>query len=403
MKFYYFIFLIALNSVLSQHNNTLDNLYSIKIKTESNEYLYPVIDKNETITLSFDDLNLKENSYYYQLNHFDYKWNKSKLFKSDYINGYDDNLITNYENSFNTLVDYRNYKISIPNNDVSIKISGNFSISIHDKNGDFLFERKFSIINKRLLISTEIKKSKDLKNYETHQSQDITVKCNNCLNFKNSSSKLKLVVLKNKQWRNSIILEKPDFFFNDRLVYKNILFTGGNEYFHFDNSKINSTNLNVYKTELNDIYNTYLRTDIERKNSLYTYNPDINGSFIINQNISNSNIENDYSLVRFNFKPNQINLSNRVFIIGEFNNYEITKKHELELIDNTYQGSFLFKQGFYNYKYVYQNTNKELKFYSGNFWETENVYSILIFHKKNTDKYYSLIGYKTHSSVDIKN
>ena len=312
-------------------------------------------------------------------------------------------MITNYENSFNTLVDYRNYKISIPNNDVSIKISGNFSISIHDKNGDFLFERKFSIINKRLLINTEIKKSKDLKNYETHQSQDITVKCNNCLNFKNSSSKLKLVVLKNKQWKNSMILEKPDFFFNDRLVYKNISFPGGNEYFHFDNSKINSTNLNVYKTELNDIYNTYLRTDLERKNSLYTYNPDINGSFIINQNISNSNNENDYSFVRFNFKPNQINLSNRIFIIGEFNNYEITKKHELELIDNTYQGSFLFKQGFYNYKYVYQNTNKELKFYSGNFWETENVYSILIFHKKNTDKYYSLIGYKTHSSVDIKN
>ena len=155
------------------------------------------------------------------------------------------------------------------------------------------------------------------------------------MNFKNSSSKLKLVVLKNKQWKNSIILEKPDFFFNDRLVYKNISFPGGNEYYHFDNSKINSTNLNVYKTELNDIYNTYLRTDLERKNSLYTYNPDINGSFIINQNINNSNIENDYSFVRFNFKPNQINLSNRVFIIGEFNNYEITKKHELELIDNT--------------------------------------------------------------------
>ena len=267
MKFYYFIFLIALNSVLSQQNNTLDNIYSIKIETVSNKYLYPVIDKNETITLSFDDLNLTENSYYYQLNHFDYKWNKSKLFKSDYINGYDDNLITNYENSFNTLVDYRNYKISIPNNDVSIKISGNFSISIHDKNGDFLFERKFSIINKRLLISTEIKKSKDLKNYETHQSQDITVNCNNCLNFKNSSSKLKLVILKNKQWKNSMILEKPDFFFNDRLVYKNISFPGGNEYFHFDNSKINSTNLNVYKPELNDFYYTYLSTDIERKNS----------------------------------------------------------------------------------------------------------------------------------------
>ena len=121
VKIYYLIFFMTLNTVFSQHNNNLENIYSIKIETESKQYLYPVIDKNETITLSFDDLNLKENSYYYQLNHFDYKWNKSKLFKSDYISGYDDNLITDYENSFNTLVDYTNYKISIPNNDCSYK------------------------------------------------------------------------------------------------------------------------------------------------------------------------------------------------------------------------------------------------------------------------------------------
>ena len=38
MKFYYFVFLIALNSALSQHNNTLDKIYSIKIETENNEF-----------------------------------------------------------------------------------------------------------------------------------------------------------------------------------------------------------------------------------------------------------------------------------------------------------------------------------------------------------------------------
>ena len=32
-----------------------------------------------------------------------------------YIAGYDDNLIENFENSYNTLIDYTNYKISIPN------------------------------------------------------------------------------------------------------------------------------------------------------------------------------------------------------------------------------------------------------------------------------------------------
>jgi len=64
VKIYYLIFFMTLNTVFSQHNNNLENIYSIKIETESKQYLYPVIDKNETITLSFDDLNLKENSYY---------------------------------------------------------------------------------------------------------------------------------------------------------------------------------------------------------------------------------------------------------------------------------------------------------------------------------------------------
>lgn len=394
---------MTLNTVFSQHNNNLENIYSIKIETESKQYLYPVIDKNETITLSFDDLNLKENSYYYQLNHFDYKWNKSKLFKSDYISGYDDNLITDYENSFNTLVNYTNYKISIPNNDIKIKISGNFSISIHNSDGDFLFERKFSVIDKKVLVNIEISKPKDLRKFETHQSQDITIKCTNCLDFKNNSSSLKLVVIKNNQWENSVVIEKPDFFFNNKLVYKNILFPGGNEFFYFDNSNINVSNLKIFKTELYEIYNTYLRTDFERKNGFYQHNPDINGSYLINQKISNPEIENDYSLVKFSFKPNQINLKNRIFIVGEFNNFETTKKHELELKGNIYVGSFLFKQGFYNYKYFYLNSDNELKSYSGDFWETENIYTTLIFHKKNSDKHYSLIGYKTESSSKMKN
>jgi len=403
VKIYYLIFFMTLNTVFSQHNNNLENIYSIKIETESKQYLYPVIDKNETITLSFDDLNLKENSYYYQLNHFDYKWNKSKLFKSDYISGYDDNLITDYENSFNTLVNYTNYKISIPNNDIKIKISGNFSISIHNSDGDFLFERKFSVIDKKVLVNIEISKPKDLRKFETHQSQDITIKCTNCLDFKNNSSSLKLVVIKNNQWENSVVIEKPDFFFNNKLVYKNILFPGGNEFFYFDNSNINVSNLKIFKTELYEIYNTYLRTDFERKNGFYQHNPDINGSYLINQKISNPEIENDYSLVKFSFKPNQINLKNRIFIVGEFNNFETTKKHELELKGNIYVGSFLFKQGFYNYKYFYLNSDNELKSYSGDFWETENIYTTLIFHKKNSDKHYSLIGYKTESSSKMKN
>ena len=348
-------------------------------------------------------MNIKKSSYYYKINHFDYKWNPSRILKSEYIDGYDDNLIEGFENSYNTLIDYTHYQISIPNQDLKLKISGNYSISIHESNGNFLFEKKFSVLNQLISTSIKIKRSNDLKKIESHQSIDISLNCDNCNEFNGNSSDLKLVLIKNNNWNNFKVIQNPDYFLNNNLIFKNILFEAGNEFLNFDNSKINSTNINVYKTELNDVYETFLRTDVDRRNGIYQYNPDINGSFVINNKFDNPEIENDYSLVKFSFKPNVLTKKDRVFIIGEFNDFTLSKKYELKLINDRFFGEFKFKQGFYNYTYCFIGPNEELMFYSGNFWETENNYTALVFHKKLTEKYYKLISISEKSSVNIKN
>ena len=56
----------------------------------------------------------------------------SKLLKSEFLKGFDDLRIKEYRNSFNTLQSFTHYKIKIPNKDVSLKVSGNYSISVHD-------------------------------------------------------------------------------------------------------------------------------------------------------------------------------------------------------------------------------------------------------------------------------
>ena len=196
---------------------------------------------------------------------------------------------------------------------------------------------------------------------------------------------------------------QSDYFINNTIIFKDISFNGGNEFLNFDNSKINSTNINIYKTELNNYYKTYLRTDIDRTNSIYQYNPDINGSFVINNNFNNPETENDYSLVKFSLKAEKIDEKHRVFIIGEFNDYKISKKYELKLNNDIYNGEFKFKQGFYNYKYIRLEPENKVKNYSGNFWETQNIYTALIYHKKLTEKFYKLISISELSSVNIKN
>jgi len=395
------LFLLIFSKNYSQFHRLPEKIFSVKIKGSNQDY--PVFNLSDKIFFSFDDLNTKKSSFYYKINHYDFEWKPSKILKSEYIDGYDDNLIESFDNSYNTLIDYTNYQISIPNKDLKLKISGNYSISIHSENGDFLFEKKFSVLNKMISTNIKIKKSSDLEKIDSHQNIDISVRCDNCNKFNGNSSDLKLVVIKNNNLNNFRVIEKPDYFLNNTLIYRDISFEGGNEFLNFDSSKINSTNVKVYKTELNDFYEIYLRTDIDRTDSFYQYNPDINGSFVINKNFNNPEIENDYSLVKFSFKPDRIDKKNRVFIIGEFNDYKITNKYELKLNNNIYKGEFKFKQGFYNYKYLSLETDGRIKKYSGNFWETQNIYIALLYHKKLTEKYYKLISISETSSVNIKN
>ena len=105
---------------------------------------------NETLFLSFDDISGEENFYYYKITHCDFNWNRSKLLKSEYLDGNDNNLIENTESSYGTLQRYTNYKLSLPNNDVSFKISGNFLLEILDADDNIILKRKFLILNLRV-------------------------------------------------------------------------------------------------------------------------------------------------------------------------------------------------------------------------------------------------------------
>ena len=341
-------FILILNNL---HSQTLDIAKNIKtIILNNSKSTDPFFSFDDNIELSFDDLDSDEKNYYYQINHFDYNWKPSKLLKSEYLNGFDDLRIRKYRNSFNTLKSYTNYKLKIPNNDLSLKISGNYSISIHHSNGDRVFEKRFSIFKNELPIQISISKSNIISNINTDQQIKISVNCDNCSDIYNSSSSLKLIVIKNNNWVNSQIIEKPKYVLSNKLIYDDIYFKGGNEFLNFDNSNISSSSLRIFKTTLTDLYNNFLITDKERTNTIYEYNPDINGKFILNSNKNNDlSIENDYARVFFNFKTNFYDLKREIYLLGNFNNFKIDHNYKLEYNSKSesYKGSFLFKQGFY--------------------------------------------------------
>ncbi|PKP41953.1 MAG: DUF5103 domain-containing protein, partial [Bacteroidetes bacterium HGW-Bacteroidetes-13] len=83
-----------------------DFIKSVSLRGKGNDSYVPFVQKGDEIILEFDDLYGDEVDYYYRIVHCDSEWKPSDLSKSEYINGLDEQRISNYKNSLNTLQIY---------------------------------------------------------------------------------------------------------------------------------------------------------------------------------------------------------------------------------------------------------------------------------------------------------
>jgi hypothetical protein len=147
-----------------------------------------------------------------------------------------------------------------------------------------------------------------------------------------------------------------------------------------------------------------LYTQRNRQLLPYTYNPDINGDFVI-QTLQGTNpsIEADY--VNVDLSLENVGDFDEVYIIGGFNDFKLNKESRLEFDEqsNLWKTRLLLKQGIYNYLFVSKNKKDVLDASSinGSFLSTENAYQIL-FHYKDFDLNYDrVIGYQKIYSSDL--
>jgi len=116
------------DSVLYSNHIFDPRIKTVQIFKEGWNLSYPIIKLNsdEKLAFNFDLLADQPESYYYTFIHCDKDWKKSDIFQNDYLRGYSENPVENYVNSFNTTVSYIHYKLSFPNDRVSINLSGNY-------------------------------------------------------------------------------------------------------------------------------------------------------------------------------------------------------------------------------------------------------------------------------------
>ena len=397
-------------------NPNLDNSHaynypkSVKIEHTANELLDPIITlhSSEILKVSFDILGTETSSYAYTFIHCSSDWTHSDITQSEYLNGFTNNYINNYEYSFNTLSDYCHYEFDFPNEDVSFKKSGNYIVLVYDtEKYTPILTKRFMIYEDFLNIKIDVKKATLAKDRNTKQEIDFFINyydLNQKSDFKiqDPQNELKIIIQKNDDWNNIIKNCKPSFIDSKIIEFdyqEEISFLGGNEYRDFDMKSLryygkNITSIEKQNTQGGNIYYVTLQKDIIYNQEEYIFQYDLNGKYIIDiSENKNKDIESDYALIKFTLESSEIE-NKDIYIYGELTNWNLLPYAQMNYNtkNNNYYGFLYLKQGYYNYQYVSKDKDGKIEFLDGNYQETRNQYSIYTYYAPNWSSYDRLIG-----------
>jgi len=393
-----------------------DKIYQDSIATallfpQNSPLEYPIIALNsgEVLTMSFDDLRGDGGYYSYTIYHCNSDWTLSDLNQFDYLGGFTNDDFDDYRFAFNTLQDYTQYRVAFPNNRMHLKLSGNYVFVVYangDEN-DVVLTKRFMVYENGPLIVTPELLTPTINRYRyTHQRLRFTVDYSSLPNL-SPMTDLEIVVLQNGRWDNALKNLEPTFIRNEELIYDyadQSLFRAGREFRYVDFRNFTFLADRITRITKDDTTNyVHIQRDEFRRDQQYRYWKDLNGRYLIGRFGGLTQMDADYAWVNFSLRVKEPLDSAEVFVFGGFTDWEIQEKMKMNFnpIKQMYEASVYLKQGLYNYEYVVKNTAKDeldSDIFEGNYWQTENDYLILVYHRPFGGRFQKLINYQLINS-----
>lgn len=464
MKPFYILalFYIFYNQLHGQQSYELTNkVYDDWIKTVTFEVNnsptgFPIIrlQEGQFFMLKFDDLLNEERNFYYRIIHCDKDWTQSAMREIDYINGFQDERLRNYEYSVNTRIKYIHYWQQFPNKDFQFKISGNYILYIYEDNVDTpILTRRFVIAENTAGIELKSIYPSDVLNIRYKQEVTANVSLGK-LKARNPMEEVSIGLIQNDNW-DSEIFAKPSFLSGSTLRFtklKTFDFWGLAEYREFDtrslfrlgrgiefiNRRVDGTDITLQKdsTRANkvhlsifdfngrffvdnaDKYSTNTANDITEILSASALNDaatrqslrdsilrtlSSNNRSFSTYRVEDRDVRSDYTEVNFLLDaPILLEPNQDIYILGSMNNWQPIDEYKMKYDGkrDMFDAQVLLKQGYYNYYYGVVEDGKPVDYQAleGSWNETENDYRAFIYYRGLGDLYDRVIGYGIYNT-----
>ena len=385
-----------------------EDIKSLQVKVAGEMISSPYIELNgdKRIEITFDALHYTNERFVYSIIHCDADWKQSVLIPIEYMKGFQQAPLDERSYSINTTTHYANYRLSLPNNDVQLIVSGNYAVQVFSENkpNDAIFTACFSVVEPLVEIEPFIKGNTDIDFNKEHQQIEFNIQLKN-IQIAYPQNELKILVYQNNNLNDIRTDFQPFSITGNQIQYqhvRNLIFTAGNEFRRIEFLTHRTNGMGVERTAFYDpFYHITLYRDTPRANKTYLYDQDQNGRFFVHcRDCQNPNTEADYYVVHFALATTPF-LNGQVYLSGEFTYYQLDEKYRMEYNIETgcYEKAILLKLGLYNYQYVVVDNNTQQSASvtptEGAYFDTENEYAISVYYRPAAARYDRLIGIKT--------
>lgn len=378
--------------------------YSLQTKVNGNDQLPPliVLGSEDVLTVGFDELAEDRRYMRYELIHCDALWMPDVLMPSEYLDGFNEYNVEDYAFSQATTAHYVHYEITLPNERMDMKLSGNYLLRVYDESDPdaTLLQVRFSVVEPLMKVEASVSSRTDVDYNDAHQQMTLSIDRNGA-DVDNLFTDVIVEVQQNGRQDNTVYVMRPTRVSGSTMWFEHdprLIFPAGNEYRRMEIISTTYPGMHVDALGYADpYYHAELMTDIPRADMAYQFDRTQHGRFRIREyNAQEPDTEADYMVTHFALDmPEQPSVD--VFVDGDMFQRRFSPESRMVFNRATsrYELAAFLKQGAYNYQYLVVPRGSMKGYTSaieGDKYQTCNEYVVKVYHRRPGARYDRLVG-----------